>query len=71
MLFNLVVHILAILTPRTKEDGQGGGLIRDLVEGGASIQHIDYCGTQLREVVKMKLISCFLKRDVCAYPNDS
>jgi hypothetical protein len=46
MLFNLVVHMLAILTARTEEDSQVRGLIPDLVEGGASIlQYIDYCGT--------------------------
>jgi hypothetical protein len=55
MLSNLFVHMLAILTARTKEDGQVGGLIPDLVEGETSIlQYIDYCGTRLREVVKMK-----------------
>jgi hypothetical protein len=34
MLFNIVADMLAILISRAKEDGQVGGLIPHLVEGG-------------------------------------
>ena len=34
ILFNLVVDMLAILISRAKEDGQVGGLVPHLVEGG-------------------------------------
>jgi hypothetical protein len=37
MLFNIVVDMLAILIERAKEDGQVGGLIPHIVEGGLSI----------------------------------
>jgi hypothetical protein len=37
MLFNIVADMLAILIERAKEDGQVGGLIPHLVEGGLSI----------------------------------
>jgi hypothetical protein len=37
MLFNIVADTLAILIARAKEDGQVGGLIPHLVEGGVSI----------------------------------
>jgi hypothetical protein len=37
MLFNVVADMLAILIARAKEDGQVGGLIPHLVDGGVSI----------------------------------
>jgi hypothetical protein len=37
MLFNIVTDMLAILIARAKEDGQVGGLIPHLVDGGVSI----------------------------------
>jgi hypothetical protein len=42
MLFNIVVDMLAILIGRAKDNGQVGGLIPHLVEGGISIlQYVD------------------------------
>jgi hypothetical protein len=37
MLFNIVVDMLAIMIEKAKNDGQVGGLIRHLFEGGVSI----------------------------------
>ena len=37
ILFNIVVDMLAILIGRAKENGQVGGLIPHLVDGGVSI----------------------------------
>jgi len=37
ILFNIVADMLAILIGRSKEDGQVGGLIPHLVDGGVSI----------------------------------
>jgi hypothetical protein len=37
ILFNIIVDMLAILIARGKEDGQVGGLIPHLVEGGVSV----------------------------------
>jgi hypothetical protein len=37
MLFNIVTDMMAILTATAKEEGQVGGLIPHLVEGGVSI----------------------------------
>ena len=37
MLFNIIVDMLAILIARAKEDGQAGGVIPHLVDGGVSI----------------------------------
>jgi hypothetical protein len=37
ILFNIVVHMLAILIKRAKDENQFDGLIPDLVDGGLSI----------------------------------
>ena len=37
ILFNIVVDMLAILIGRAKENGQVGGLVPHLVDGGVSI----------------------------------
>jgi hypothetical protein len=55
--------MLAILIARTKEDGQVGGLIPHLVEGGVSIlQYADdtifFMEQDLAKVLNMKLILC-------------
>ena len=61
MLFNIVADMLAILLARAKEDGQIGGLIPHLVEGGLSIlQYADdtilFMEHGLEKAVNMKLI---------------
>jgi hypothetical protein len=66
MLFNIVVHMLAILIERAKEDGQVGGLIPHLVEGGPSIlQYTDdtvlFLEHDLQKAVNMKLILCLFE----------
>jgi hypothetical protein len=37
MIFNIVADMFVVLIAREKEDGQVGGLIPHLVEGGVSI----------------------------------
>jgi hypothetical protein len=59
MLFNLVADMLAVLTARAKEDGQVGGLISHLVEGGILIlQYADdtilFLEHDLQKAVNMK-----------------
>jgi hypothetical protein len=66
MLFNIVVDMLAILIERAKDDGQVGGLIPHLVEGGISILHyaddtILFLEHDLLKVVNMKLILCIFE----------
>jgi hypothetical protein len=66
MLFNIVVDMLAILIERAKEDGQVGGLIPHLVDGGLSIlQYADdtilFLEHDLNKAVNMKLILCLFK----------
>jgi retron-type reverse transcriptase len=66
MLFNIVVDMLAILIERAKIDGQVGGLIPHLVEGGISIlQYADdtilFLEHDLLKAVNMKLIYAYLK----------
>ena len=61
LLFNLVVDMLAILISRAKEDGQVGGLVSHLVEGGVSIlQYADdtilFLEHDLAKAMNMKLI---------------
>ena len=67
MLFNIVVDMLAILIARAKEDGQVGGLIPHLVEGGVSIlQYADdtilFMEHDLEKAVNMKLILCVFEQ---------
>jgi hypothetical protein len=61
ILFNIVAYMLAILIARAKEDGQVGGLIPHLVDGGISIlQYADdtilFMEHDLVKAVNMKLI---------------
>ena len=67
MLFNIFVDMLAILIARAKEDGQVGGLIPHLVEGGVSIlQYADdtilFLEHDLEKAVNMKLILCIFEQ---------
>jgi hypothetical protein len=67
MLFNIVADMLAILIARAKEDGQVGGLIPHLVDGGISIlQYADdtilFMEHDLQKVVNMKLILCLFEQ---------
>ena len=64
LLFNLVADMLAILIARAKEDGQIGGLIPHLVEGGVSIlQYADdtilFMEHDIAKALNMKLILAF------------
>ena len=64
LLFNLVADMLAILIARAKEDGQVGGLIPHLVDGGISIlQYADdtilFLEHDIAKAVNMKLILAF------------
>jgi hypothetical protein len=64
MLFNIIVDMLAILIERAKEDGQVGGLIPHLVEGGISIYDDDtipFLEHDLQKAVNMKLILCLFE----------
>jgi hypothetical protein len=66
MLFNIVVDMLAILIEQAKDDGQVGGLIPNLVEGGISIlQYADdtilFLEHDLLKAVNMKLILCIFE----------
>jgi hypothetical protein len=58
--------MLAILIARAKEDGQVGGLVPHLVEGGVSIlQYADdtilFMEHDLEKAVNMKLILCIFE----------
>ena len=70
VLFNVVVDMLAILIAGAKEDGQVGGLIPHLVDGGVSIlQYVDdtilFLEHDLEKAVNIKLILAFLN----SYPD--
>ena len=67
ILFNLVADMLAVLISRAKEDGQIGGLVPHLVEGGVSIlQYADdtilFLEHDLAKAVNMKLILSFFEQ---------
>jgi hypothetical protein len=67
MLFNIAADMLAILIARAKEDGQVGGLIPHLVEGGVSIlQYADdtilFMEHDPEKAVNMKLILCLFEQ---------
>src|SRR5438105_6792406 len=67
ILFNIVADMLAILIARAKEDGQVGGLLPHLVEGGVSIlQYADdtilFMEHDLEKTVNMKLILCIFEQ---------
>jgi hypothetical protein len=66
MLFNIIADMLAILIARAKEDGQIGGLIPHLVDGGISIlQYADdtilFMEHDLEKAINMKLILRFFE----------
>jgi hypothetical protein len=43
LIFNIVTDVFAILIAKEKEDGQVGGLVPHLVDGGVSIlQYVDH-----------------------------
>ena len=61
LLFNLVADVLAVLIARAKEDGQVGGLIPHLLDGGVSIlQYADdtilFLDQDLEKAMNMILI---------------
>jgi hypothetical protein len=66
IIFNIVVDMLDILISRAKEDGQVGGLVPNLVEGGVSI--LQYADTilimqhYLANAVNTKLIMCIFEQ---------
>jgi hypothetical protein len=67
ILFNIVADMLAILIARAKEDGQVGGLVPHLVEGGVSIlQYADdtilFMEHDLEKSLNMKLILCMFEQ---------
>jgi hypothetical protein len=67
ILFNIVADMLAILIAREKEDGQIGGLVPHLVDGGISIlQYADetilFMEHDLAKATNMKLIFCFFEQ---------
>ncbi|KAK1692257.1 hypothetical protein QYE76_008954 [Lolium multiflorum] len=66
MLFNIIADMLAILIARAKEDGQIGGLIPHLVDGGISIlQYADdtilFLEHDFEKALNMKLILRFFE----------
>lgn len=67
ILFNIIVDMLAILIQRANEDGQVGGLIPHLVDGGVSILQyandtILFMEHNLQKAVNMKLILCIFEQ---------
>ena len=63
VLFNIVADMLAVLIGRAKENGQVGGLVPHLVEGGVSIlQYADdtmiFMEHDLAKARNMKLVRC-------------
>jgi hypothetical protein len=66
LLFNIIADMLAILIARAKEDGQIGGLIPHLVDGGISIlQYADdtilFMEHNIEKAINMKLILRFFE----------
>ena len=67
ILFNIVVDMLAILIGRAKENGQVGGLVPHLVDGGVSIlQYADdtiiFMEHDLAKARNMKLVLCLFEQ---------
>ena len=67
ILFNIVADMLAVLIGRAKEDGQVGGLIPHLVDGGVSIlQYADvtiiFMEHDLAKARNMKLVLCLFEQ---------
>jgi uncharacterized membrane protein YebE (DUF533 family) len=62
-----VADLLAVMIARAKEDGQVGGLIPHLIEGGVSILQYDddiilFMEQDLAKEVNMKLILCIFEQ---------
>ena len=67
ILFNVVADMLAILIGRAKEEGQIGGLVPHLVEGGVSIlQYADdtilFMEHDLATARNMEMVLCLFKQ---------
>ena len=67
ILFNLVVDMLALMIGRAKENGQVGGLVPHLVDGGLSIlQYADdtiiFMEHDLAKARNMKLVLCLFEQ---------
>ena len=67
ILFNIVVDMLTILLGRAKDDGQVGGLVPHLVDGGISIlQYADdtiiFMEHDLTKARNMKLVLCLFEQ---------
>src|SRR4051812_28350914 len=67
ILFNVVADMLVVLIGREKEDGQVGGLIPHLVDGGVSIlQYADdtiiFMEHDLAKARNMKLVLCIFEQ---------
>ena len=67
ILFHIVVDMLTILIGRAKDDGQVGGLVPHLVDGGASIlQYADdtiiFMKHDLGKARNMKLVLCLFEQ---------
>jgi hypothetical protein len=67
ILFNIVVDMLAVMIGRAKENGQVGGLIPHLVDGGVSIlQYADdtiiFMEHDLAKARNMKLVLCLFEQ---------
>ena len=67
ILFNIVVDMLTVLVNRAKQDGQVGGLIPHLVDGGVSIlQYADgtiiFMEHDLAKARNMKLVLCLFEQ---------
>ena len=65
--FNIVVDMLAVLIGRAKENGQVGGLVPHLVDGGISIlQYADdtiiFMEHDLVKARNMKLVLCLFEQ---------
>ena len=67
ILFNIVVDMLAILIGRAKENGQVGGLVPHLLDGGVSVlQYADdtiiFMEHDLAKARNMKLVLCLFEQ---------
>ena len=67
ILFNIVVNMLTILIGRAKDNGQVGGLVPHLVDGGVSIlQYADdtiiFMEHDLAKARNMKLVLCLFEQ---------
>ena len=62
ILFNIVVDMLAVLIGRAKENGQVGGLVPHLVDGGVSILRYAFMEHDLAKARNMKLVLCLFEQ---------